>query len=149
RKKRNHRKKPSSIESKSSQAPTASSSSSYKYPNETQLFGITLNQISQVFFLCSSPLCPNQLKLFPHKLTMGRKKKASPNNRLYVDEIISDDDSVVMLPLETTQSLQLSHGDLVWIKGKKGKQTFSTATANDDTCECDIEPNKAEQGCDE
>ncbi|POO00423.1 F-box domain containing protein, partial [Trema orientale] len=54
------------------------------------------------------------------------------------DEIMSDDDSAVMLPLETMQTLQLSHGDPVWIKGKKGRQAFSAAIAYDDTC--DLEP---------
>ncbi|PON51495.1 Aspartate decarboxylase [Parasponia andersonii] len=69
-------------------------------------------------------------------------QKKDRNNRLCVDETMSDDDYVVMLPLETMQRLHLSYAHPLWIKGKKGRQTICIAIviAYDHDDRCNTEP---------
>lgn len=60
------------------------------------------------------------------------KKKRSPN-RLIVDEIQNDDNSVVQLSMEKMEELELFRGDTVLIKGKRGKDTVCIVLA-EETC---------------
>eukprot|EP00013_Stygamoeba_regulata_P020257 CAMPEP_0177650968 /NCGR_PEP_ID=MMETSP0447-20121125/12256_1 /TAXON_ID=0 /ORGANISM="Stygamoeba regulata, Strain BSH-02190019" /LENGTH=801 /DNA_ID=CAMNT_0019153935 /DNA_START=203 /DNA_END=2608 /DNA_ORIENTATION=- len=61
------------------------------------------------------------------------ERKKAPN-RLYVDETVNDDNSVVALSPETMDKLQLFRGDTILIKGKKRRDTVCIVLA-DETCE--------------
>jgi len=65
--------------------------------------------------------------------TLIAEKKKKPN-RLFVDEAINDDNSVVSLHPSTMEKLQLFRGDTVLLKGKKRKDTVCIVL-HDDTCE--------------
>jgi len=68
-------------------------------------------------------------------------RKRAPN-RLFVDEAISDDNSVVSLNPRTMETLQLFRGDTLLLKGKKRKDTVCIVLA-DETCdESKIRMNK-------
>ncbi|KAF7811483.1 cell division cycle protein 48-like protein [Senna tora] len=71
-------------------------------------------------------------KALSSESTILENKKAP--NRLVVDEATNDDNSVVTLNPETMEKLQLLHGDIILIKGKKRKDTICIAVA-DETCE--------------
>ncbi|XP_009782020.1 cell division cycle protein 48 homolog [Nicotiana tabacum] len=61
------------------------------------------------------------------------ERKKAPN-RLIVDESTKDENSIVFLNPETMEKLQLFRGDTVLIKGKRKRDTISTAEV-DETCE--------------
>ncbi len=50
------------------------------------------------------------------------EKKRSPN-RLIVDESTGDDNSVIGLSAAKREELELFHGDVVTVKGKRGRET--------------------------
>jgi len=60
-------------------------------------------------------------------------RKKAPN-RLYVEEAINDDNSVVSMHPNTLQTLNLFRGDAVLLKGKKRRDTVCIVL-HDDTCE--------------
>jgi transitional endoplasmic reticulum ATPase len=69
------------------------------------------------------------------------EKKKAPN-RLFVEEAVNDDNSVVSMHPNTLQKLQLFRGDAVLIKGKKRKDTVCIVL-HDETCdESKIRMNK-------
>jgi len=69
------------------------------------------------------------------------EKKKAPN-RLFVEEAVNDDNSVVSMHPNTLQKLQLFRGDAVLIKGKKRKDTVCIVL-HDETCdETKIRMNK-------
>jgi len=61
-------------------------------------------------------------------------KKKDKVNRLFVEEAVNDDNSVVSLHPNTMEKLQLFRGDTVLLKGKKRKDTVCIVL-HDDTCE--------------
>jgi SpoVK/Ycf46/Vps4 family AAA+-type ATPase len=61
------------------------------------------------------------------------ERKKAPN-RLYVDEAITDDNSVVALHPDKMEELELFRGDTVILKGKRRKDTVCIVL-HDDTCE--------------
>ncbi|VAH18244.1 unnamed protein product [Triticum turgidum subsp. durum] len=61
------------------------------------------------------------------------ERKKSPN-RLVVDEATNDENSTVALHPDTMDSLELFHGDIVLLKGKKRKDTVCILLP-DDTCD--------------
>lgn len=61
------------------------------------------------------------------------ERKKAPN-RLVVDEAAHDDNSAIAMRPDTMQKLQLFHGDLFLLKGKKKKDTVCI-TLSDETCE--------------
>ena len=61
------------------------------------------------------------------------ERKKSPN-RLVVDEASNDEISTVALHPDTMDSLELFHGDIVLLKGKKRKDTVCILLP-DDTCD--------------
>ncbi|OIT36108.1 PREDICTED: cell division cycle protein 48 homolog [Nicotiana attenuata] len=61
------------------------------------------------------------------------ERKKAPN-RLIVDDSTKDENSIVFLNPETMEKLQLFRGDTVLIKGKRKRDTISTAEV-DETCE--------------
>ncbi|KAJ8754049.1 hypothetical protein K2173_001947 [Erythroxylum novogranatense] len=67
--------------------------------------------------------------------------KKSPN-RLVVDDAIDNDNSLVCLHPETMEKLQLFRGDIILIKGKKGKDTICNAVRDDKCDEQKIKMNK-------
>jgi transitional endoplasmic reticulum ATPase len=69
-------------------------------------------------------------------------KKAAPN-RLFVDEAINDDNSVVSLHPNTLTKLQLFRGDAVLLKGKKRRDTVCIVLHDDTVEESKIRMNKA------
>ncbi|XP_017281180.1 zgc:136908 [Kryptolebias marmoratus] len=60
------------------------------------------------------------------------KQKQRPN-RLVVDEALNEDSSIVSLPQNKTEELQLFRGDTVVLKGRKRRQTVCIVLT-DDTC---------------
>mmetsp|Transcript_11456 Transcript_11456/g.34415 ORF Transcript_11456/g.34415 Transcript_11456/m.34415 type:complete len:837 (-) Transcript_11456:617-3127(-) len=70
---------------------------------------------------------------------LERKKAA---NRLYVDEAVNDDNSVVALNPNTMDTLQLFRGDTVLLKGKKRKDTVCIVLSDDTVEESKIRINK-------
>lgn len=68
-------------------------------------------------------------------------KKAAPN-RLFVDEAINDDNSVVSLHPNTLTKLQLFRGDAVLLKGKKRRDTVCIVLHDDTVEETKIRMNK-------
>jgi transitional endoplasmic reticulum ATPase len=68
-------------------------------------------------------------------------KKKAPN-RLFVDEAINDDNSVVSLHPNTLTKLQLFRGDAVLLKGKKRKDTVCIVLHDDTVEESKIRMNK-------
>jgi transitional endoplasmic reticulum ATPase len=69
------------------------------------------------------------------------EKKKAPN-RLFVDEAVNDDNSVVSLHPNTLQKLQLFRGDAVLIKGKKRKDTVCIILHDETVEETKIRMNK-------
>jgi len=61
------------------------------------------------------------------------ERKKAPN-RLFVEEAVNDDNSVISLHPATMEKLQLFRGDTVLLKGKKRKDTVCIVL-HDDTCE--------------
>lgn len=61
------------------------------------------------------------------------ERKKAPN-RLFVEEAVNDDNSVISLHPATMEKLQLFRGDTVLIKGKKRKDTVCIVL-HDDTCD--------------
>jgi hypothetical protein len=61
-------------------------------------------------------------------------KKKDKVNRLFVEEAVNDDNSVVSLHPNTMEKLQLFRGDTVLLKGKKRKDTVCIVL-HDDSCE--------------
>lgn len=68
-------------------------------------------------------------------------KKKAPN-RLFVDEAINDDNSVVSLHPNTLQKLQLFRGDAILIKGKKRRDTVCIVLHDETVEESKIRMNK-------
>lgn len=68
-------------------------------------------------------------------------KKRSPN-RLVVDEIANDDNSVVSLSAKKMEELQLFRGDTVKLKGKKGKETICIVLLDEGQDDGNIKMNK-------
>ncbi|KAK5618653.1 hypothetical protein CRENBAI_014615 [Crenichthys baileyi] len=60
------------------------------------------------------------------------KQKQRPN-RLIVDEALNEDSSIVSLPQNKTEELQLFRGDTVVLRGRKRRQTVCIVLT-DDTC---------------
>lgn len=71
---------------------------------------------------------------------MFERKKAA--HRLYVDESVNDDNSVVALNPKTMETLQFFRGDTVLLKGKKRKDTVCIVLADDTVEESKIRINK-------
>jgi len=69
------------------------------------------------------------------------ERKKAPN-RLYVEEAVSDDNSVVHLHPSTMEKLQLFRGDTVLIKGKKRRDTVCIVLHDDTVDETKIRMNK-------
>jgi len=69
------------------------------------------------------------------------ERKKAPN-RLFVDEAVNDDNSVVSLHPNTLQKLQLFRGDAVLIKGKKRKDTVCIVLHDETVEETKIRMNK-------
>jgi len=69
------------------------------------------------------------------------EKKRAPN-RLFVEEAINDDNSVVAMHPNTLQKLQLFRGDAVLIKGKKRKETVCIVLHDETVEESKIRMNK-------
>jgi transitional endoplasmic reticulum ATPase len=69
------------------------------------------------------------------------EKKKAPN-RLFVDEAINDDNSVVSLHPNTLTKLQLFRGDAVLLKGKKRRDTVCIVLHDDTVEESKIRMNK-------
>ncbi len=69
------------------------------------------------------------------------ERKKAPN-RLFVDEAVNDDNSVVSLHPNTLQKLQLFRGDAVLIKGKKRKDTVCIVLHDETVEESKIRMNK-------
>lgn len=69
------------------------------------------------------------------------EKKKSPN-RVFVDEAINDDNSVVSLHPNTMEKLQLFRGDTVLLKGKKRKETVCIVLHDETVEETKIRMNK-------
>jgi len=72
---------------------------------------------------------------------MDGAKKRSPN-RLIVDEITNDDNSVVSLSPKKMDELQLFRGDTVLLKGKKGKQTVCIVLLDEAQEDGNVKMNK-------
>src|SRR5690348_215668 len=60
----------------------------------------------------------------------------NPSNRLFVEDALDDDNSVVRLSSQTMDKLELFCGDTVKLKGKKRRETISIVLS-DDTCQDD------------
>lgn len=58
-------------------------------------------------------------------------KKLSPY-RLIVDDVVNDDNSIVTLNPSKVEELKLFRGDVVLIKGKKGRETVCIVLADND-----------------
>eukprot|EP01115_Flamella_aegyptia_P002965 TRINITY_DN14562_c0_g1_i1.p1 TRINITY_DN14562_c0_g1~~TRINITY_DN14562_c0_g1_i1.p1 ORF type:complete len:803 (-),score=439.16 TRINITY_DN14562_c0_g1_i1:53-2461(-) len=69
------------------------------------------------------------------------ERKKAPN-RLYVEEAINDDNSVIALHPNTLQKLQLFRGDAVLLKGKKRRETVCIVLHDDTVEETKIRLNK-------
>jgi len=63
-----------------------------------------------------------------------KEEKKMSANRLFVDEAVNDDNSVVSLHPTTMEKLQLFRGDTVLLKGKRRSQTVCIVL-HDDKCE--------------
>jgi len=70
---------------------------------------------------------------------LERKKAA---NRLFVDDAVNDDNSVVSLHPSTMETLQLFRGDTVLLKGKKRRDTVCIVLADESTEPSKIRMNK-------
>jgi len=68
-------------------------------------------------------------------------KKKAPN-RLYVEEAVNDDNSVIALHPATMEKLQLFRGDTVLLKGKKRKDTVCIVLHDETVEEAKIRMNK-------
>mmetsp|Transcript_11602 Transcript_11602/g.20607 ORF Transcript_11602/g.20607 Transcript_11602/m.20607 type:complete len:807 (+) Transcript_11602:2296-4716(+) len=70
------------------------------------------------------------------------KEKKRAANRLMVDEATSDDNSVIAISPAKMEELDLFRGDVVSIKGKRGKDTVCVVLAEDDCEDHQVKMNK-------
>jgi transitional endoplasmic reticulum ATPase len=70
-----------------------------------------------------------------HSASLTSNCKDRPN-RLFIEDVLDDDNSVARLSSKTMDKLQLFYGDTVKLKGKKRRETICIALS-DDTCQDD------------